>query len=81
MNRIRTATRLSPFLSRKGNVAKIASIRASRIKLPYGLNISRAVTTSAILAIAIVPPTGPIFIHFGGPQAHGHSPENHPWAG
>jgi len=39
---------LMPFLDRKGNVTFIDSSRAFRIKLPDGLNLSRAVSTSPV---------------------------------
>src|SRR5580704_7008606 len=44
---IRTVTRLSPFLA-DGQYRKDWFIHASRAKLVYGLNISRAVSASAV---------------------------------
>src|SRR5712664_3614703 len=65
--------RAYPLPLRKGNVAKIGSTHASRIKLHCGLNISRAVTTSAIPGDDYRTPLESIFITIGGPQGHGHS--------
>ena len=63
---------LSPLLA-EGRLSLIGSEHASRIRLPDGLNLSRAVTTSAILTGAILSLLATIFITLGGPPGHGYS--------
>ena len=66
---LRTPTCLCPS-SRKGNVTLIGSKRTSRIKLPDGLNSSRAVSTSPVPPRLHTSAVAGIFITIGGPQAH-----------
>src|SRR5271166_1985723 len=66
-----------PPSRRDGGATQIGSKRAFQIKLGYGLTSSRASTTFAVTRAGLIlhPPTRPIFIPMGGPQAHVNSGE------